>query len=356
MANYRASLERLQLLCSEDVQYQFSLTAAARLDWCTAGQRRFSSFKRPMLGTPLHVWVVFAVTTAAALVIDLGVFHRKNHTIGLREALLESAAWISVSLLFNLWLYHSQGPQVGVEFLTGYLVEKSLSVDNIFVFLLIFQAFHVPAKSQHKVLFLGVLGALGMRAVFVLAGVALLQSFHAVLYVFGALLLLTGLKMFFPGKRVVRPDRNPLVRMARRIIPVTEQFEGERFFVKQAGKWIATPLFLALVAVEAMDIIFAVDSVPAVLAITRNAFVVYSSNVFAILGLRALYFALADLLPRLRFLHQGLAAILVFVGAKMSLSEWWPVSAAVSLGVIVGILAITVVTSMLLPAAGGPAK
>jgi tellurite resistance protein TerC len=309
-----------------------------------------------MLGTPTHIWIVFAVTTAAALVIDLGVFHRKNHTIGLREALLESAAWIAVSLLFNLWLYYSQGSQVGVEFLTGYLVEKSLSVDNIFVFLLIFQSFHVPAQSQHKVLFLGVLGALVMRAIFVLAGVELLQSFHAVLYVFGALLLLTGLKMLLSSKRVVRPDRNPLVLMARRIIPVSDQYEGERFFVKQAGKWIATPLFLALVAVEAMDIIFAVDSVPAVLAITRNAFIVYSSNVFAILGLRALYFALADLLSRFRFLHQGLAAILVFVGAKMTLSEWFPVTAPISLGVIVGILAVTVAASLLLPAASEKAK
>jgi tellurite resistance protein TerC len=309
-----------------------------------------------MLETPIHVWIVFAVTTAAALVIDLGVFHRKNHTIGLREALLESVAWISVSLLFNLWLYYSQGPQAGVEFLAGYLVEKSLSVDNIFVFLLIFQSFHVPAQSQHRVLFLGVLGALVMRAVFVLAGVELLQSFHAVLYVFGALLLVTGLKMFWPTKRVLRPDRNPLVLMARRIIPVTDSFDGERFFAKQAGKWIATPLFLALVAVEAMDIIFAVDSVPAVLAITRNAFIVYSSNVFAILGLRALYFALADLLPRLRFLHQGLAAILVFVGAKMTLSEWFPVTAPISLGVIVGTLAVTVAASLLLPAATEKAK
>ncbi len=309
-----------------------------------------------MLGTPIHVWIVFAVTTASALLIDLGVFHRKNHTIGLREALLESAGWISVSLFFNLWLYYSQGPQVGVEFLTGYLLEKSLSVDNIFVFLLIFQSFHVPAQSQHKVLFVGVLGALVMRAVFVLAGVALLQSFHAVLYVFGALLLLTGLKMFWPSKRVVRPDRNPLVRMARRIIPVSDHFEGERFFVQQAGKWIATPLFLALVAVEAMDIIFAVDSVPAVLAITRNAFIAYSSNVFAILGLRALYFALADLLPRFRFLHQGLAAILVFVGAKMTLSEWFPVTAPMSLGVIVGILAVTVVASLLFPVASEKVK
>src|ERR1700689_2740271 len=309
-----------------------------------------------MLGTPIHIWVVFLVTTAAALVVDLGVFHRKNHTIGLREALLESAAWISVSLLFNLWLYYSQGPQAGVEFLTGYLVEKSLSVDNIFVFLLIFQAFHVPAQSQHRVLFLGVLGALVMRAVFVLAGVELLQSFHAVLYVFGALLLLTGLKMFWPSKRVMRPDRNPLVRMARRIIPGTDQFQGERFFVKQAGKWIATPLFLALVAVEAMDIIFAVDSVPAVLAITRNAFIVYSSNVFAILGLRALYFALADILPRFRFLHQGLAAVIIFVGTKMIASEHFPISAVTSLVVIALILGATITASLVFPRSGRNAE
>ena len=302
-----------------------------------------------MLGTPIHVWVVFAVTTAAALAIDLGVFHRKNHTIGLREALLESAGWISVSLLFNLWLYYSQGPQVGVEFLTGYLVEKSLSVDNIFVFLLIFQAFHVPAQSQHRVLFLGVLGALAMRAAFVLAGVELLQAFHAVLYIFGALLLLTGLRMFFPGKRVMRPDRNPLVLMAQRIIPVTDQFEGERFFVRQGGKWIATPLFLALVAVEAMDIIFSVDSVPAVLAITRNAFIVYSSNVFAILGLRALYFALADLLPRFRFLRPGLAVILFFTGFKMLASDRMPISIGVSLGVIIAVLAFMIAASLLWP-------
>src|SRR5580693_5246675 len=302
-----------------------------------------------MLGTPIHVWIVFFVTTAAALVIDLGVFHRKNHTIALREALLESAGWISVSLLFNLWLYYSQGPQAGVEFLTGYLVEKSLSVDNIFVFLLIFQAFHVPAQSQHKVLFLGVLGALVMRAAFVLAGVELLQTFHAVLYVFGALLLLTGLRMFLPVKRTLHPERNWLVRTARRIMPVVDDYDGERFLVKRSGKWSATPLFLALVALEAMDIIFAVDSVPAVLAITRDTFIVYSSNVFAILGLRALYFALADILPRFRFLHQGLAAIIIFVGTKMVLSDHFPISSLASLAVIAAILAATVAASLLFP-------
>jgi tellurite resistance protein TerC len=304
-----------------------------------------------MLGTPLHIWAVFVIVTAAALIVDLGVFHRKAHTISTREALLESAAWISVSLIFNLWVRFALGPQAGLEFLTGYVIEKLLSVDNIFVFLVIFEAFRVPAKSQHRVLFLGVLGALVMRAAFVLAGVELLQAFHAVLYVFGALLLLTGLRMFLPVKRTLHPERNWLVRAARRIMPVVDDYDGERFLVKRAGKWSATPLFLALVAVEAMDIIFAVDSVPAVLAITRNTFVVYSSNVFAILGLRALYFALAGVLPQFRYLHQGLAAILVFVGAKMTLSEWMPIPSLISLGVVAGILSITVAASMLFPKA-----
>ncbi len=306
-----------------------------------------------MLGTPLHVWAVFAFAISAALVTDLGVFHRKAHTLSTREALVESAAWISVSLLFNLWVRFALGPQAGLEFLTGYLVEKSLSVDNIFVFLVIFEAFRVPAKLQHRVLFLGVLGALAMRAAFVLAGVELLAMFHAVLYVFGALLLLTGLRMFLPVQRKVQPEKNWLVRAARRIVPVVDEFDGERFLVKREGKWNATPLFLALVAVEAMDIFFAVDSVPAVLAITRNTFIVYSSNVFAILGLRALYFALAGILPRFRFLHQGLATILVFVGAKMSLSEWLPISSLVSLSVIAGILAVTVAASLLFPKRAG---
>ncbi len=302
-----------------------------------------------MLGTPLHVWAVFAVAMNAALIIDLGVFHRKAHTISTKEALLESAAWISVSLIFNLWVRFALGPQAGLEFLTGYLVEKSLSVDNIFVFLVIFEAFRVPGKSQHRVLFLGVIGALVMRAAFVLAGVELLETFHAVLYVFGALLLLTGVRMFLPVKRTMKPERNWLVRAARRIMPVVDDYDGERFLVKRHGKWNATPLFLALVAVEAMDIIFAVDSVPAVLAITRNIFIVYSSNVFAILGLRALYFALAGILPRFRFLHQGLATILVFVGAKMTLSEWLPIPSLISLAVIAGILTITVAASLLFP-------
>jgi tellurite resistance protein TerC len=302
-----------------------------------------------MLGTPAHFWLIFLVTMIVALVIDLGVFHRKSHTVGLKEALLESVAWISVSLLFNVWIYFSQGPQAGLEFLTGYLVEKSLSVDNIFVFLIIFQSFRIPAKSQHKVLFYGVVGALVMRAFFVIAGVELLQYFHSVIYIFGAILLLTGLRMFFPSRQTANVDRNWLVRAARRFIPFVEDHENTSFLVKQNGKWNATPLFMALIAVEAMDIIFAVDSVPAVLAITRNTFIVYSSNAFAILGLRALYFALADILPRFRFLHQGLAVILFFVGGKMVLSEWVPISSGLSLAIIGGILAATVAASLLFP-------
>lgn len=309
-----------------------------------------------MLGTPLHLWIVFLATVVAALVIDLGVFHRKSHTIQLKEALLESLGWITVSLLFNVWIYYSQGHQAALEFLTGYLVEKSLSLDNIFLFLIIFESFKIPAKSQHRVLFYGVIGALVMRALFVIAGVELLQYFHSVIYVFGAILLFTSIRMVLPATRTTQPNQNWLVRLTRRFMPYSDDPTASHFFVKQSGRLSATPLFMALVAVEAMDIVFAVDSVPAVLAITRNTFIVYSSNAFAILGLRALYFALAGLLPRFRFLHQGLAAILFFVGGKMVLSEWVTVSAPWSLAVIAAILAATIAASMLFPAKSTPAE
>jgi tellurite resistance protein TerC len=285
-------------------------------------------------------------------VLDLGVFHRKAHTVQLKEALIESAVWISIALLFNLWLYFSRGPLAGVEFFTAYLVEKSLSVDNIFVFLLIFQAFKIPPKSQHRVLYFGIAGALVLRAVFVLAGITLLQAFHPIMYFFGAILLFTGLKMLFPRKRALRPENNWMVRVVRQVIPVVHDYEGQQFLVRESGKWKATPLFLALVAVEAMDIIFAVDSVPAVLAITRDTFIVYSSNVFAILGLRALYFALADILPRFRFLHQGLAAVIIFVGTKMIASEHFPISAVTSLIVIAIVLGVTIASSLVFPRRG----
>jgi tellurite resistance protein TerC len=299
-----------------------------------------------MLGTPIHVWVVFAIVIAAALVLDLGVLHRKSKKVSLRVALVESAAWIVLSLLFAVYVHFSRGTQAGVAFLTGYLVEKSLSVDNIFVFVLIFRAFQVPGRSQHKVLFYGVIGALVMRALFVLAGVELLQNFHFILYIFGGILVVTAIQMLRPGQRAIEPERNWLVRITRQFIPVLTDYGGEDFWVKRERKWNATPLFMALVAVEAMDIVFAVDSVPAVLAITRDTFIVYSSNAFAILGLRALYFALADILPRFRFLHQGLAAILLFVGFKMIASDWIDLPDLVALGVIAGILLITIVASL----------
>lgn len=303
-----------------------------------------------MLGTPLHIWIVFVAVIVAALVLDLGVFHRKSRKIFLRAALIESAAWIILSLLFAVYVHFSRGPQAGIAFLTGYLVEKSLSVDNIFVFVLIFQAFQIPQRSQHKVLFYGVIGALVMRALFVLAGVELLQNFHFILFIFGGILVVTAIQMLRPGQRAIEPEHNWLVRGTRRFVPIVSDYSGEAFWVKRERKWYATQLFMALVAVEAMDIVFAVDSVPAVLAITRDTFIVYSSNAFAILGLRALYFALADLLPRFRFLHQGLAAILLFVGFKMIASDWIDLPDLASLAVIAGILTITIVASLLIPA------
>src|SRR6202030_2462538 len=226
-----------------------------------------------MLGTPIHVWVVFAVVIVSALLLDLGVFHRKSQKVTLRGALIESAAWIVLSLLIAVYVHFSRGTQAGVAFLTGYLVEKSLSVDNIFVFVLIFRAFQVPERSQHRVLFYGVTGALVMRALFVLAGVELLQNFHFILFIFGAILVVTAIQMLRPGQRAIQPERNWLVRITRRFVPVLTGYAGEAFWVKRERKWHATPLFMALVAVEAMDIVFAIDSVPAVLAITRDTFI-----------------------------------------------------------------------------------
>lgn len=300
-----------------------------------------------MLGTPLHIWIVFAIVVTSTLAIDLGVFHRRTQEITFKHALMESAGWIVVSLLFNIWVYSSRGVQAGTEFLAGYLVEKSLSLDNLFLFLVIFQAFEVTKRLQHKILFYGVLGAIWMRALFVFAGVKLLEEFHVILYMFGALLLFTGLKMVWPQRESPHPERNWPVRIARRLLPVAEEYKGSSFFVTRGGKQFATTLFLALIAVEATDILFAIDSVPAVLAITRDTFVVYSSNIFAILGLRALYFALANLLPRFRFLRQGLGAILAFVGGKMLLSERLPVPTYISLITVAGILALTIIASLL---------
>jgi tellurite resistance protein TerC len=254
-----------------------------------------------------------------------------------------------LALAFDLWLYGSLGHRAGFEFLAGYLVEKSLSVDNIFLFLLIFQGLRVPAQLQHKVLYYGVAGALVMRAIFVFGGVALLNRFHWALFVFGAILLGTALRMLFTREATLEPNRHWLLRGVRNLFRVTPEYEQEKFLVRRAGRWNATPLLVALIAVEAADIVFAIDSVPAVLAITRDTFIAYSSNVFAILGLRALYFALAELLPRFRFLRPGLATILLFTGFKMLASDRIPISTGLSLGAIVGILVAMITSSLLWP-------
>lgn len=302
-----------------------------------------------LAGTPFQFWAVLGVTIAVAIAADYGIFHRKAHTVTLRMALVESGAWISVAMLFNLWVYWLKGPQAGVQFLTGYLVEKSLSVDNILIFLVIFRAFRVAARWQHRVLYYGVAGALILRGIFVYAGIELLQKFQVIIYGFGAFLLLVGFRMLASGKRAIHPEKNWLVQLTRKVVRVSDDYEGELFWVKRGGKRSATYLLLALVAVEAMDIVFAVDSVPAVLGITRDAFIVYSSNAFAVLGLRALYFALADLLPRFRFLHEGLAAILVFVGLKMLVSGFLPIPDLASLATIAAIIGLMIFASLLWP-------
>lgn len=302
-----------------------------------------------MLGTPLWIWTGFLVLLIVLLAVDLRLFHRQPHPVETREALVESAAWIAAALAFNVAIYFWRGPHAGMQFLTGYLIEKSLSVDNIFVILVIFQAFRVPVELQHRVLYCGVLGALVMRGIFVIAGVELLDEFHSVLYVFGAILLITGARMNLRRKKSPHPQKNCMFRIAARFVPASEELEGERFWTHREGRLVATPLFLALVTVEMADILFAVDSVPAVLAITRDAFIVYSSNAFAILGLRALYFALAHMLPRFRFLRQGLASLLVFVGLKMLFSEKIHLPDFASLGVVGLILAATIFASLLFP-------
>ncbi len=297
--------------------------------------------------TSLWLWAGFNLFVLAMLAVDLGVFHRQAHAISLREAGIWSAVWIALALVFNLGVWKFLGPQPGVEFLTGYLIEKSLSIDNIFVIALLFTYFKVPDKYQHRVLFWGILGALAMRAGFILGGAALLERFHWLIYLFGAFLVLTGVKMAFAPEQGVEPEKNPLVRLVRRLMPVTADFRGPAFFVREGGRRAATPLFLVLVMVEFTDLVFAVDSIPAIFAVTRDPFLVYTSNVFAILGLRSLYFLLAGVMHKFEYLKLGLAAILVFVGAKMALVDWVKVPAGISLAVIAAILGLAVAASLL---------
>ena len=295
------------------------------------------------------LWAVFGVLVLGLLALDLGVFHRRSHEVGFREALTWSFVWIGLALLFNGGILLALGPEPALEFLTGYLIEKSLSVDNLFVFALIFSFFAVPAAYQHRVLFWGILGALVLRAGFIAGGIALLERFHWMVYVFGALLLVTAVKMAFDKDKELHPGRNPVLRLFRRLVPVTARYDGDRFFVRRGGRRRATPLLVALLFVEMSDLLFAVDSIPAILAVTRDPFIVYTSNVFAILGLRALYFALAGVLRLFHHLHYGLAIILAFVGVKLLISEAYEVPTAVSRAVHAAVLAVSVAASLRWP-------
>ena len=301
------------------------------------------------MGTPLH-WIVFNLFILAAIVLDLRVFHRRPHKIGVREAALASSGWIAVSLLFGLVLLHYYGQQPALEFFTGYLIEKALSVDNLFLFLVIFRAFAVDERLQHRLLEWGVLGALLMRGVMIALGTELIAHFSWVLYVLGAFLVYAGLRMFFVHRREVRPEQHRIFKFARQHLQVTRDYEGEHFFVRNAGRLFATPLFLVLLVVEITDVTLAVDSIPAVFGITSDPFIVYTSNVFAVLGLRALYFLLAGVIDRLRFLDEGLAIVLVFIGGKMIGEKWIHIPVHVSLGVVGAVLLIALLASLLIPA------
>jgi tellurite resistance protein TerC len=302
------------------------------------------------IGSPA-LWVGFTAFVLALLALDLGVFHRKAHKVSVREALVWTGIWIGLALVFNAGVYYFYGAERALEFLSGYVIEKALSVDNIFVFVVVFGAFAVPAALQHRVLFWGILGALVMRAAFIVLGAALLQRFHWVIYIFGAFLVFTGIKLFFEKGDGVDPERNPLFRLFRRFVPSVGDYRDARFTVVEGGKRYATPLLLVLVAIEATDLVFAVDSIPAIFAVTTDPFIVYTSNVFAILGLRSLYFALAGMMEKFHYLKVGLSGVLVFVGAKMLLSELYPIPIAASLTIIVSILGASVAASLLRPKA-----
>lgn len=300
------------------------------------------------IGSPV-LWLGFVVFVLLMLALDLGVFHRQAHEVSLKEALGWSLSWIALALCFNVGVWFWFGSERALEFTAGYLLEKALSVDNIFVFVVIFGAFGIPRIHQHRVLFWGVLGALVLRAIFIFAGTALISRFHWVIYVFGAVLVITGLKLLFQRDEDVHPESNPLVRWFERLLPVTKDLRGEHFTVIESGKRHATPLLLALVAVEVTDVIFAVDSIPAVFAITQDPFIVFTSNIFAILGLRSLYFLLAGIVHKFRYLKVGLSVVLVFVGLKMLIADTYKLPIVVSLGVIAGVLTLSILVSVVKP-------
>jgi len=299
-------------------------------------------------GEPL-AWAVFGLVVAGMLALDLGVFHRKAHVVRGREAAIWSLVWIALSLAFNLGVYLRYGGNRGIEFFQAWLIEKALSVDNLFVFLAAFSYFAVPEQLQHRVLFWGILGALLTRGLFIAVGAALLAAFHWVTYIFGAFLVLTGGRLLFGGDEEIHPQNNPVLRLFRRFVRTTPDYDGPRFFVRREGLLYATPLLMVLVVIEASDVVFAVDSIPAVFGVTRDVFIVYTSNIFAVLGLRALCFLVARLVRRLRYLKPALALVLAFVGAKMLIGDKVHISDGVSLLVVAGLLGVAALVSLLLP-------
>ena len=305
------------------------------------------------IGSP-WLWAGFTVFVLLLLTLDLGIFHRRPHAISVREAALWTAGWVSLAAVFNIGVYLTAGSERGLEFTAGYLVELALSVDNMFVFALIFGWFAVPKAYQHRVLFWGILGALVMRLIFILLGSALLESFHWIIYFFGAFLIYTGFKILRERETHVDPEANLALRLLRRVMPVSSEYHGQRFTIVEAGKRVATPLLAVLVLIEATDLVFALDSVPAIFAITNDPFIVYTSNVFAILGLRSLYFLLAGIMDSFRYLKVGLGAVLMFVGGKMALTDVYHMPIALSLGVIVALIGGSILLSLLRPADGEP--
>jgi tellurite resistance protein TerC len=296
----------------------------------------------------LLFWILFNIFVLVMLALDLGVFNRRAHSVGFREALAWSGMWVGLAAAFAVLVYFWHGRAASLEFATGYLIELSLSVDNLFVFLVIFRYFRVPGELQHRVLFWGILGALITRGIFILAGVSLISRFHWLIYVFGALLVYSGIKLLKDSDEEVNPEKNPLLRLFRKWMPVTDDYVGEKFWVRQPGLY-ATPLVVVLLVVETTDIVFAVDSIPAVLAITLNAFIVYTSNVFAILGLRSMYFAVSGMMEWFEYLHYGLSVVLILIGAKMLVSHYVEVPTVVALGTVAGVIAVSVVASVVWP-------
>ncbi len=296
--------------------------------------------------TDLLLWIGFSVFLIVMLALDLGVFHKDSHVVEFKEAIIWSSIWIGLALLFNVGIFYYFGKVKGLEFMTGYLIEKSLSIDNVFIIALIFTYFNVPRQYQHRVLFWGVIGALIMRAILIAVGATLIKEFSWIIYIFGAFLIFTGLKMYFQKNEGINPDKNPVVRFFKRFIPMTDEYNKEKFFLIKDGKRFATPLFVVLLLVETTDLIFAVDSIPAIFAITTDPFIVFTSNAFAILGLRSLYFALAGVIYKFYYLKAGLSVILVFVGIKMMLIDIYKIPIGVSLGFVALVIVISVMASI----------